>query len=263
MPETEKILSRIKQIFEEVGPIITKNAGQVSSTKKDDGSPVTAIDVEVETKILDTLKAEFPEVRFYGEESDYSDSEVMEGTCWLFDPIDGTGGFLKNDGNFTSMAVCLKDGQPIACAIHNPTSKNTYWAVKGKGAYKNNQKLDLEITTPERQIYCKKNFQPTIDEILKPYDIQCIDTPIGAGNQFAIISEGSTIGRLFLSSRGYIHDYATGALLFMEAGGEIIPLTDKEYSASVKNFIACHPHFSDIFNACKQKIIDYQLELLK
>jgi myo-inositol-1(or 4)-monophosphatase len=233
------IVDEIKTIFTELGPKIVKNAGKASFLIKEDGTPVTEFDGLIEEKILKKLNEVFPRLTVYGEETGYI--EDLPEVCLLIDPIDGTESFIKGIPSFTSMAVLIVNNEPIACVIYNPTSINTYAAIKNKGAFVNNKRLDLTTTQLPDTVISKVKHMKILNEILNPIKVMCVTAPSGAGDAFSRVAEGLTAAKFQIIAGGYIHDYAPGALLVREAGGEIISLDKTEYTVKSRNFIACHP----------------------
>ena len=63
-------------------------SGSVDFTNKADGSVVTELDEEIERAVQAGIRAKFPDIPVYGEETGYGDSDAT--TFWLIDPIDGT-----------------------------------------------------------------------------------------------------------------------------------------------------------------------------
>jgi len=66
----------------------------VSVEIKADQSPVTVADREVERVIIETIKNDFPEHGFLGEETGKSSN--ASDYVWIIDPIDGTKNFVRN-----------------------------------------------------------------------------------------------------------------------------------------------------------------------
>ncbi len=57
------------------------------------------------------------------------------------DPIDGTANFTRGfNASCVSVALTL-DGRPILGVVHNPYQKETFHAIRGKGAYLNGEKI--------------------------------------------------------------------------------------------------------------------------
>lgn len=236
---TDDMVEHFQKIFLQVRPIIMDNAGSGSYTSKSDGSPVTATDTEVEQIILAEMKNQFPRMVVFGEESGYFDE--LPTACWLVDPIDGTASFIENIPAFTCMAVLIVDKQIMASIIYNPSTDEMFVARKNKGATKNGIRLQLsELPLPSKAL-CKGRFIPKLNEIMSKAEIECEIGATGAGFGFAKVADGSFAARFQLASQGQIHDYATGGLLILEAGGCIIPLDNSTYDYKCKSFVACHP----------------------
>jgi myo-inositol-1(or 4)-monophosphatase len=237
--DAEASLQVVQDVFRQVRPMILERAGKIAHTDKADGSPVTDTDIEVENILQAELARRFPGLPVYGEESGYGDD--LPAVCWLVDPIDGTKSFIENTATFTSMAVLIQDKEAVAAVIYNPSTDEMYVAKKGKGAYKNDQRLDLATMLLSNLAWCKDDFIPALNAILQPQSVVCEPAPAGGGYGFIRVADGQAAARFNLRSRGYIHDYAPGALLVREAGGAIIPIKEAIYTYATRSFVACHP----------------------
>jgi fructose-1,6-bisphosphatase/inositol monophosphatase family enzyme len=236
----------IEDSFRGFRQMLLAKAGNVAKLDdKADGSPVTAIDIEVEEKLKAIFKDKKIDIPVFGEETGYDDNNLPE-LCWLIDPVDGTSSFIKNVPAFTNMAVLINKGESIASVIYNPTTDAMFVAKKGRGAFKNGQKIILgDLQLPNKAL-CKPEFITTLNAILKPAGIGCYDGPSGGGFGFTTVLNGEAAARFNIKSRGYTHDYAPGALLVKEAGGDIIPVKEDAYNFKTQSFVACHPALSNI-----------------
>jgi myo-inositol-1(or 4)-monophosphatase len=235
----------VQEVFRRARPLILERAGKSEFTSKEhDGSPVTETDMEVEKMLLAEMAQRFPSMPMFGEETGYPDS--LPATFWAVDPIDGTKAFIENVPTFTCMAVLIQEGEATASVIYNPSNDVMYVARKGNGAYKNDTRLDLSKMPLPDTAFIKGDFIAKFDEVLRPKGITCKVAPNGAGYAFVLVAEGQVAGRFNLHSRGYIHDYAPGALLVSEAGGVIIPVKDAEYTYESRSFVACHPELAQV-----------------
>ena len=240
----DAMVLHLKSTFKVVSSIILENAGNIAYKDKLDGSPITEIDKQVENIILASFRAIFPEVPIFGEESGYSDD--LPDFFWLIDPIDGTKSFIEGIPAFTSMAVFIANEEVLASIIYNPSTDEMFVAQKGKGAFRNNEKLNLSQKPLPATAGSKGRYFEYLNSIMASVHVSCELAPVGAGYGFARIAEGKTAARFQLNSGGYIHDYATGALLVKEAGGAIIPIKEKTYTFRSKSFVACHPALTKI-----------------
>lgn len=219
--------------------IILEHAGSASASYKADGSPVTDIDIAVEKQIYSQFTAGFPDIPVFGEESEYD--EDLPAVCWLIDPIDGTSNYIKNIPTFTCMAVLIRDNEAIASIIYNPSNDTMYTAKLHGGAYKNGVKINLVATALPSVALCKGRHIEPLNKILSKKNIHCEIAPEGGGFGFTLVADGQAAARFQLHSRGYIHDYAPGALLVREAGGDIIPISENNYTFKSRSFVVCHP----------------------
>jgi fructose-1,6-bisphosphatase/inositol monophosphatase family enzyme len=252
----DSLVKKIEDIFSELGPEIIKNAGTKDFKIKQDGSPVTKFDSLIENKIVNKIKEDFPSLDVYGEEAGYS--EEFPEVCLLIDPIDGTRSFIENIPTFTNMAVLLVNNEAIASVIYNPSNMKMFTAVKNKGAYLNKAKLNLNHYKMPNVVISKSKHKEVVDEVLKSEKIIVDKAPSGAGDGFSKVAEGLTAARFQINAGGYIHDYAPGALLVKEAGGEIISLDTEKYSIKSRSFIACHPKIKDVIGPNIKELVRYK-----
>ena len=124
-----------REIASEAGDTLVERFHQVKKvTTKGRGNIVTDVDTEVEEKMLETIRREFPDMGFLGEESKGVSPD--SGYVWIVDPVDGTREYgegrpdwavhvgLAVDGVAHLGAVALpgmagqrvlRSDQPIAC----------------------------------------------------------------------------------------------------------------------------------------------------
>ena len=230
-------------IFKQWQPIVNARAGKSAHSDKQDGSPVTETDHAVEAAVQAEMAQHYPTLAVYGEESGYP--EVLPRVFWMIDPIDGTKSFIQGVPAYTSMAALIQDGQAIASIIYNPALDIAYTARIGEGAYKDGARLDLTTMPMATHALCKDRFVAQLSAELDGTGVVCKDGPSGGGYGFSLVANGEVAARFNLHGGGYIHDYAPGALLVSEAGGDIIEYSGTPYTYQSKTFVACHPALSD------------------
>lgn len=238
----------IQATFREVAPMILEQAGDVAFTDKQDGTPVTEMDRAVESKITKSMKAAFPDIPVFGEETGYQE-DALPTHCWLIDPIDGTKSFIKNAPYFTCMAVLISNKETVACVIYNPSTDEMFTAQKGLGAYKNGARLNVAETPLSDLVYCKDTQMSVIQPIVEPAHVTCRIAPTGAGYGFGAVADGTTAARFQIQSKGYLHDYATGLFLVQEAGATIVPVSDAAIAYDSRSFVVCHPKLEALVRA--------------
>jgi myo-inositol-1(or 4)-monophosphatase len=129
-----------------------------SSKEKQDGSPVTTVDLAVNELLISELSRIFPADAFYTEEAEpIGDFKKADGV-WLIDPIDGTSNFINGEKDFGVLVARVENkgslaGQATFGVAYFPAYQAFVWAAKGQGAYYNDVLLkvsDQAILLPER-----------------------------------------------------------------------------------------------------------------
>jgi myo-inositol-1(or 4)-monophosphatase len=257
--EIDGSLKLIQEVFKRLRPYILERAGKSSYTDKQDGSPLTDADIEVEKRVQAALAERFPGLPVFGEETGYGDD--LPDAFWLIDPIDGTKSFIENVPSFTNMAVLIADGEALASVIYNISTDDMYTAEKGKGAYKNGARLNLADVPLPRIAYSKARFFDALDSMLKSTSVHCENGPEGGGFGFTMVADGRSAARFNLLGRGNTHDYAPGALLVREAGGAILPVKEDAYTYKARSFIACHPQLEAVLRPQLHDIRELEIQL--
>ncbi len=137
---------------------------------------VTEVDLKAQRAILEVLT---PTLKRYGlglltEETADDNSRFCQDYFWCIDPLDGTMAFSQNqEGYSTSIALVARDGTPIIGVVSNPRDNSLYYALKGRGVFKNASPFNLDpqsriITLLHDQSYFgRPYFQEHINELEK------------------------------------------------------------------------------------------------
>ena len=116
-------------------------------SKADANDLVTNIDREVEQFFISRIKQDFPDHRILGEEGFGDNVKTLDGVIWMLDPIDGTMNFVHQKRNFAISLGIYAEGVGMLGYIYDVMLDDFYNAVKGEGAYFNDERLPpLEIT---------------------------------------------------------------------------------------------------------------------
>jgi histidinol-phosphatase len=104
-----------------------------------DRSPVTQADKDSEAAILRVIREVFPEHSILAEESGELSGDPKY--RWIVDPLDGTRGFTRG-GSFWGPLIGFEvDGEVVAGALGMPVLGEIYWAAKGRGCFKNGERV--------------------------------------------------------------------------------------------------------------------------
>jgi histidinol-phosphatase len=111
--------------------------GVVVETKPD-LTPVTAADRAAENEIVEVIHGAFPDHAILGEEGGARGTGAVR---WIVDPIDGTRGFARGGMMWGPMVALEVDGALVAGALALPALGRTYWAARGRGAWRDGERL--------------------------------------------------------------------------------------------------------------------------
>jgi fructose-1,6-bisphosphatase/inositol monophosphatase family enzyme len=127
--------------------VLARDAGKVmldqfglhtSVTWKEDGSPVTGSDVDINQLIIDRVRATFPDDGVLGEEASY---EADRDRLWVVDPEDGTQAESIGVPLATTCIALVVNREPVMGVIYDPFMDRMFQACAGEGAFMNGEKL--------------------------------------------------------------------------------------------------------------------------
>jgi myo-inositol-1(or 4)-monophosphatase len=99
---------------------------------------VSAVDLEVEQRVIRMLSRAFPGTPVVSEEKD---NPQRPAEAFYLDPLDGTLNFLHGLAPFAVSLAFWRDGHPLAAVVHNPLSGELFTALRGQGARRNGRAL--------------------------------------------------------------------------------------------------------------------------
>jgi myo-inositol-1(or 4)-monophosphatase len=182
---------------------------------KPDGTVVTEADIAVDDLLKSTIIKARPDDGWLSEESPDTADRLSKSRLWIVDPIDGTRAF--SDGTrFWGIGVALtENGAPILSGIYCPVDDVLYHAVKGGGAFRNNERL----TSSESSGHV---IVPRLAAL--PVEASGFATQISSSwpmlLRFALIAEGHNAAAISLGNK-QDWDLAAGVLLVTESGGKV------------------------------------------
>jgi 3'(2'), 5'-bisphosphate nucleotidase len=199
----------------------------------------TIADRESQEIILKHLHETFPADALCAEEETPS-LESAAGTGprqWVVDPIDGTRGFAKKNGEFSVMIAFVENGTVTVGVVHEPALGRVTYAVRGAGCWRQ----DANATQPSPcrvsattalgsatliQSHSRSQEEPSWPAtVLRP--AQVIET-YSAGVKLARVARGEA--DLYVNTYPSFHDWdiCAGHILVEEAGGKVTGLAGEE-----------------------------------
>ena len=123
------------QVLEEASAIVRDGRIDAGSIRlKGDGSPVTAIDREVDAFLRSRLTRLVPGSGWLSEETPDDGSRLREPFVWIVDPIDGTQELIAGRDEIAISIGLVHQGSVVAAAVANPLRREHGVWVEGKTA---------------------------------------------------------------------------------------------------------------------------------
>lgn len=127
------------QAAEAAAALLTERRGEQRVRLKGHADLVTDTDEAAQRLIIQRIQRTFPDDGIVAEEGD--DSHTEEGRRWIIDPIDGTTNYVHGHP-FACVSIGLVDeAGPAVGVIHAPFLGEAYYAVRGKGAFCNEDSI--------------------------------------------------------------------------------------------------------------------------
>lgn len=121
---------------------------------------VTSADLEVSELIGSAIHEAYPDHAFFTEESEGAASARpnLIGPTWIIDPIDGTVGYARGHFQFcVSIAFCM-NGRIQVGVVNCPAVGEMFSAIKGQGAYLNEDSIQVSKTEALRNSLVATGF---------------------------------------------------------------------------------------------------------
>ncbi len=241
---SDEYLQFAKELAKKGGAVLKENFGKLSKEQIELKGPhdfVTEIDRKVEQIYAEEIKKAFPDHGIIGEEgtSENPDNEFV----WVLDPLDGTKNYSFEIPFFCTSICLLQNKEPVVSVIYEPITDNLYSAVKGGGAFKNNQPIHVSKQDDLKSsmlLYCHA-ADPEAVKQAEHYVVQLKTSARdasrlrSAGAEMALVAKG--VVEAYLMNKLPLWDLAAGALLVREAGGKATDFTGKDWYPGDKNII--------------------------
>ena len=228
------------------GDIIIKNLGHLSREdiqNKQAFDFVTKVDRWSEAVIMQTIREKFPSHRFLTEET--LKQEDTGDYRWIIDPLDGTTNYIHGYPVFSVSIALEYKSEMIIGVVFDPLKDELFHAVRGTGAFLNNQKISASETNLLEKSLVATGFpfraKEMIDLYLKAFrgifdGVSDIRRAGSAAIDLSYVAAGRVEGFFELKLSPW--DIAAGSLLIREAGGIITDFGGGSDYLSTGNVVA-------------------------
>lgn len=200
----------------------------VSRHVKTDGSVVTDADHAMQDRMQSELARYWPTFEFLGEEMAAHEharlTQAAHRGLWVLDPLDGTSNFAAGIPFFSLSLALLVDGQVTLGIVYDPVRDEAFYAQRGVGAWLNGLSLGTRapLNLPLRRSIAVVDFKRLDTELAATLGAE---PPYGSQRNFGSsaldwcwLADGRF--HIYLHGGQKLWDYAAGALILAEAGGQ-------------------------------------------
>lgn len=187
--------------------------------------------------ILGVLRRAFPGDAFCAEEqtAGLHGQPATGPRLWVVDPIDGTRGFARKNGEFSVMVAFVDAGRIGAGVVLEPAKQRLTYASRGGGCWRRDRKETKDsrckvtgtaTLADATLVQSRSKTQPTPPvAALKPARVT---ETYSAGIKLALIARGDT--DVYVNTYEAFHDWdvCAGHILVEEAGGRVTGLQGHE-----------------------------------
>ncbi len=227
MPGESRYLEFALTVCREAGTILreTRNKDGVAVESKPGFELVTNADVAVDLHFRQRIASAYPDHTVLSEES-HEGARAGTVPCWIVDPLDGTANFVHGQDHVAVSAALSLEGEVVLGVVHAPFHDQTFWALRGNGAYRDSQAIKASSVTDIRRAliatgfpHVRTNVDALVDR-LKPLlstfgDIRRLAAP---ALDICWVADGRLSGFV---DRLHLWDAAAAGLIATEAGARL------------------------------------------
>lgn len=239
----EAVVEVLARISRQAGALVRERQGRAKVEKKGAIDLVTDADRASEALIVEALSKELPNARIVAEEGGESGAH---GELRIYvDPIDGTTNYASGMPHYAVTLAAADASGLLAGVVFDPERDELYRAVRGAGAYCNDERLVMRTNVRLDDAVLATGF---------PYDIRTRqDDVLGLFGEFVLKARavrrfGSAALDLAWTAQGRYDGYferglkpwdmAAGVLLVQEAGGVCVGYSGGEFDLESTECVA-------------------------
>ncbi len=205
--------------------------------------PVTAADRAASRIIVEGLASEFPDDGILSEEEeDVVAARLGRERVWIVDPIDGTAGFVRKDGDFAVQIGLAENGKAVVGVVLLPFHGVTYYATSGGGCFRESvegtERLLASTETDYSKMYMavsRNHPSPKIRSVFQSLGLAGELNRGSVGLKIGLIAEQSCDLYIHLSPRTKLWDTCAPQIILEEAGGRLTDLFGEEFRYDIED----------------------------
>lgn len=214
---------------------------------KEDFSPVTQADREIELFLRQEIQKRFPEHGILGEEFGAQKHEKNSDYLWILDPIDGTRSFAHGIPVFGIQLALTHRGIPIIGVIHLPALQEHIAAAQGMGCFWNGRKAQVSKQTQQQHVLAhvhERDLARHKAPDLKTW-LAAIENERNWGDCYSFVLAATGRVEVAMDPRMQVWDSAPLPILMQEAGGVFFDWQGQQ-SIWNESVVCTTPHWAPI-----------------
>ena len=205
--------------------------------------PVTEADRAASRLIVAGIETVFPEDAILSEEEvDVADKRLAKQRVWVIDPIDGTAGFVKKDGDFAVQIGFAVGGEAVVGVVLLPYHDVMYSAAKGSGTWRGSGGKTQRITVSGETDFTKmmiavsRNHRSSkMNAIKREFRVKGEVDRGSVGLKVGLLAERRADLYIHLSPRTKLWDTCAPQIILEEAGGRMTDLFGEEFRYDIED----------------------------
>lgn len=225
--------------------------GRFATREKKPRDLVTDADLASQQAVIQVIRRQFPGHVVIGEESGQRERlvEILAEPetaphCWVVDPLDGTTNYVHDYPHYAVSVAVVERGRITAGAVLDPIRGECFSAIKGHGAWLNEERIQVSRVASLRESLVAVSFPAQLTDVSADLKSFLRAAPICQG----IRRSGSAALNLAYVACGRLDahwaheiqpwDAAAGVLLVREGGGVVTGSTGEGYDLGAAHYLA-------------------------
>lgn len=204
---------------------------------------VTRYDTQVQAFLRRALLEALPGAGFFAEEDDGGPAQ-LRGVHFIVDPIDGTTNFIKGLRRSCVSVALAEEQRVLYGVIYNPYADEMFTAEAGKGACLNGAPIHVSrCSMDEAVVYTGASpyYPACYDEtfrLARSLMGLCVDIRRSGSAALELCDVACGRAEAYFEALLSPWDYAAGALIVREAGGDVTDMAGKPLQFAEKSSVA-------------------------
>jgi len=196
--------------------------------QKDDGSPVTDVDVAVEQALRARIAERHPDHEILGEELGHAGSSAWR---WYLDPIDGTAMFVDGDALWMTLIALAEHDAIMLGIVDLPAAGERWWAARGGGAFHDGRRVEVSGCRRLAQATVNDTWQRDLARGNGEHPLSGVAgraARVRPNQGHSVLAVACGRADVAITVGGFAWDYAPLKVLVEEAGGRLTDLDGGE-----------------------------------